>query len=262
MTDEVISDVKDDVKDEITEAPAPSEVEEKALKGGWIPKSEFKGDPAKWRSAEEFVERGETLLPIMKATVARQAREIAALERAQKEVTEYLTRSEKLAYDRAIKDLKAKQIEAVSVADTETFAKLDQEIAELSRETPRPPAHVKNTDDPVFTEWLGRNKWAESDEVMIAYAETQGEFLTRTTNKRGSDLLEEITKEVKAKFPNKFTNPRRDEAPPVEGGSPPSRKGGKTFADLPAEAKAACERMEKNYGVKRADYLKNFFEEV
>lgn len=246
------------------EDKASPDVEEKARKMGWTEKSEFRGDPDKWRSAEEFVERGENMLPLVKATVQRQEMKIAELERSIKEFAEYHTRSEQLAYGRALKDLKARQVEAVSVADTETFQKLDGEIESLHQEAAasRPPSRQPdNSQDPVYMEWEGRNAWVNNDKTMLAYAESQGEFLFRTTNLRGADLLDAVSKEVKAKFPDKFSNPRRDEAQSVEGATQPVRKGGKTFADMPREARDACERMETRFGIKRADYVKNYHSE-
>ena len=45
--------------------PQPAETEDKARRLGWVPKEEFKGDPENWRSADEFMARGEQLLPIV-----------------------------------------------------------------------------------------------------------------------------------------------------------------------------------------------------
>ena len=48
-----------------------AEVETRALAMGWQPKEQFKGDPSKWRPAEEYVQRGEELLPIVQASERR-----------------------------------------------------------------------------------------------------------------------------------------------------------------------------------------------
>jgi hypothetical protein len=56
------------------------EVETRAKSMGWIPKEEFKGDESNWRPANEFVERAETLLPIVKATSKKFEDKANALE--------------------------------------------------------------------------------------------------------------------------------------------------------------------------------------
>lgn len=44
---------------------------------GWTPQDKFKGDPALWVDADEFVSRGENLLPLLKKTNARLKNELA-----------------------------------------------------------------------------------------------------------------------------------------------------------------------------------------
>jgi hypothetical protein len=56
----------------------------------------------------------------------------------------------------------------------------------------------------------------------------------------------------------------------VEGAAPAARRGGKSYADMPAEARAACDRMAKNgFGGDekamakfKADYVKQYFDEA
>ena len=42
------------------------ESEERARLQGWVPKDEFRGDPDKWKTAEDFLEWGEKIVPIQK----------------------------------------------------------------------------------------------------------------------------------------------------------------------------------------------------
>lgn len=240
-----------------------TEVEDKARKMGWTAKDEFKGDPAKWRDATEFVERGENMLPIVRATVKRQERELADLKKTVAEFAEYHNKTEARAYERALKELKTKQIQAVSAGDAEAFVQVDAEMAALHKEAtekpritvPEPGVH------PDYPEWADRNKWIDTDPEMAAYAESYGEFIRKKGSKvEGAAFLDLIAKAVKKEFPEKFTNPRRSEAPSVEGSTPPIKKGGKSYADLPKEAKDACDRFVSKFGVKRDEYVKQYFE--
>jgi hypothetical protein len=250
---------------------ASKAVEDKAREMGWTPKDQFKGDPSKWRDASEFVERGEKLLPIVQAKVKKQEAELRELRATVKDLGDFVTKTEQRAYDRALADLTAQRAAAIEAGDGKAFTEIDEQIqsvrAEVVAKAQKQAAKAETT-DPEYEEWAGRNKWLE-DPAMSAYAESMAIYLRKSGEKAtGSDFLELVAKEVKAKFPEKFTNPRRAAAPAVESGAPAPRKGGKGFADMPADARAACDRMarnlfngdEKAMAKFKADYVKNHFE--
>lgn len=251
-----------------------AEIKIKARNMGWTEKNEFKGDPAKWRPADEFVERGENMLPIVKARVAQQAKEIAELKSSMKLFGEYHNKTEQRAYDKALLDLKQQRADAIASADGVTFDRVDEQIEELKKEIDIKNSKVtKENDtvsDPVYQEWLGRNKWAV-DPKMNEWAFSHGKHLIEVGEAEyGADVFDKVAKAAKARFPEKFENARRNSAPSVEGGIPAPRKGGKSYADLPADARAACDRMAKNaYSDKpkelaafKAEYTKNYYEEA
>jgi hypothetical protein len=244
---------------QVDEAVDTPEDAEKASKMGWTSREEFKGDPAKWRPAKEFLERGETMLPIMRKTVEKQERKIADLEKSIKEFAEYHSKSEQRAFERAYKELKDKQYDAVQAGDTQAFAAVDKEIAELQADSRPSIGDTKSGEHPDYAPWLEKNKWAEDDPLLSEEAEIQALYLRNKGSKlQGADFLDSVAKRVKERFPDKFKNPRRESAPSVEGSTPPARKGGRTYADLPADAKAACDKMVKNYGIKKEEYVKNY----
>lgn len=240
-----------------------TEVEDKARKMGWTPKEEFKGDPEKWRDAAEFVERGENMLPIVKATVKKQERQIAELERTIKEFADYHSKTEQRAYEKAFKELKAKQIEAVAAGDAKAFAEVDAEMAALHKEAAeKPKINVPGQgNDPVYDEWAGRNKWLE-DKALEKEAEAQAIYLRERGDKRtGAEFLDAVKERVKKEYPDKFENPRRNSAQSVEGAASVAKKGGKTYADLPADAKAACDRFVAKKLLTKEAYVKQYFSE-
>ena len=78
----------------------------------------------------------------------------------------------------------------------------------------------------------------------------------------GREFLDEVTKRVKKLYPEKFMNSNRNRPSPVEGTTAPkSTKMGKSFNDLPPEAKDACMKFEKQGLVTREQYLKEYFGE-
>lgn len=269
----------DDAIDKANEKPegddgTKPDVEAEARKMGWTPKDEFRGDPEKWRGADEFVERGRTMLPIVRKTVERQERQIAELRQTITDLAAYNTKAEKQAFERALKELKAEQVAAVKAGDADAFVEVDEKIADLHKEArEKPQIKVPQPgEDPEYLEWVGRNKWVDTDKEASIYATHYAGYLRESGDKRvGAIFLDDVAKAVKEKFPDKFKNPRREAPGAVESGAQPAKRGGgKTYADLPADARAACDRMARNgYADKpkemaefKANYVKNFFEEA
>lgn len=245
----------------------------KAEKMGWTPKDQFKGDPDKWRPADEFVERGENMLPLLRSQVKRQERQIAELTATVKDFTEHLSKADKRAYDKALADLKEARAAAIKAGDGETFDKVDDAIADLrDKMKPKeaPPQQQDSIPPDEFNEWLSRNKWANDEEMQHIGVGIRHALFKQHPDATPIELLDLVAKEVKRRFPEKFENPRRNTAAAVEGAAPPRKSGGKTYADLPAEARAACDRMAKNgYADKpkemaefKAAYVKQYFEEA
>lgn len=243
--------------------PQSTPAEDKAREMGWVPEAEFKGDPAKWRSAEEFVKAGESYLPILKDRIRKQDKELADLKRTISDFAEHHSHVEKKAFERALKELKSKQLEAVETGNTDAFVKIDKEIAELQADVRPVKKATDDPHDPVFEEWTDKNNWFKEDREMADYAEAIGAFLKKKNpNLVGMDFLNEVTKSVKKEFPSKFQNPKRDSAPSVESTSAPTRKGGKGYSDLPDEAKKACDRFVRDGIFKtKDDYVKSYFAE-
>lgn len=273
---EVINEVVDESQDTDSHESSnsnvdshESEIEEKARKMGHVPKDQFKGDPDKWVDAQTFVERGENHVPILRKQIARQQEKLDALNKTIKEFSEYHTKTEQRAYERAYKELKAAQIQAVANADQTAFVELDQQISELQAEAatkviPQVKDEAKEPEQhPDFVPWQASNSWYGKDKEMSEYADAIGAYIART--KPGysySEALKETTEKVKKEFPDKFTNPKRNSAASVESSQPSTKKGGKTFADLSKEQRTIWERWNRD-GIKitKEEYVKSQFED-
>lgn len=256
-------------------------VEEKAMNMGWVPEEDFKGDKSKWRPAEEFVERGENYVPILRDRVKKADEKIEVLSQQlnvmQMATDEQKKEFEKLGYDTAkrefdqkVTDLKKQQIEAVGEGDSETYLKLEEDISKLE-EPEKPAATVPEQPEGAveFNDWKTRNEWYQNDTDLTAYAD--GIHMNIAQANPGispKDLFEKVTEKVKAVFPGKFVNENRDtdnkvDSPGVMSGKNSSKK---TWADLPETAKTAFNRqkttIERQGGEFTKDqYLKLYFEE-
>lgn len=248
-----------EVQTEEQEEQQTSGVEDKARSMGWVPKEEFKGDPERWRPAEEFVERGENILPILKERNEKLTSDIQELKSTMSELRQFYSKSEQRQYERALKDLKKRQKAAVEEGDTEAFSEIDKEIEALNKDVQETKEKPTN---PAYDKWVAENHWYLNDPELHAYADSMGQYLAQTKPHIANSpaVFDEIKKLVKKQFPDKFDNPARKGPSTVESGA--GAKGGKpkrSFDTLPKEAKEQCKRFERTIpGFKREDYVKDF----
>ena len=251
------------------EPEAKDEYADRAQRMGWVPKEKFRGDPDRWVDAKTFVEKGENELPILRERLRKQDEALREVNELKRDFKQHITRVEQRAYDKARRELEAEREAAKDVGDFEKYDKATKQLTELDKEKPEDKPEdtapvVDPLKDPVFSDWAARNSWFQTDPERATYANTYGEYLNRTKpHLNGRAFLDEITKAVSKEFPDRFENPRRTATPKVEGGgvAPKGRSSGKTFDDLPAEAKAACVRYEKQGVMKRDEYVKDYFSE-
>jgi hypothetical protein len=181
------------------------------------------------------------------------------------EFKKFHAETEKRAYERAMADLREQKKEAISTGDGDKVLQIDDAIDELkqSRQTEK-VAHPVNQPDATFIQWSEENKWYTSDAQLKTEADMIGEVIKRQNPTLiGEAFLNEVTTRVKRMYPEKFTNANRSRPSPVEGTTAPkaSQKAGKGFNDLPPEAKAACQKFEKQGLITREAYLKEYFGE-
>ncbi len=245
-------------------------MQSEARKMGWVPQSEFRGPKDQWRDAEEFVERGRTVIPIIRSQLDREREKSAALsdklDRLEKDHARDFKRLEHMsavALEKQRESLTdqygARKEAAVERGDIEGYRAADQAerkaLSDLDSKSRPPedkadartalPQSVQNT----VETWLVDNRWYQSDLEMQALASVHHEKLLR--DKPGLTLAEnlaDVRDYVKTKFPEKFSKGRANGADtgssPVEGGG--SRSSGSTrglYAKLPSDAKAMADKQ-------------------
>lgn len=258
------ADTPAEIDDEGQSDPEPSEDRARAL--GWKPKDEYKGDRP-WRDWQDFLNEDLSNAPQLKATVKLLKRRLDQADKRQKrlestikEATEYFSKAEQRAYDRAVSDLRAKQRAAVAVADEDAFDAAEEELKALNKDMKPKAPQIDPGVQKVFRKWERDNDWYGNDEAMTAYAD-------RMANKMGSyadndmdpeEYLEELSARVKKEFAHKFELPKKRSA--VEGvAETRPTKGQKTYDNLPPEAKAQCDRFIAQGILKdKAAYLKSY----
>lgn len=261
----------------VTPAPA-DETESKAKRLGWVPKEEFRGDPDRWRPADEFLKRGEDLMPLLRKDIeklhdrsARLERDNAELRGVLVEMRDFSRTASEREYKRAKAELEAEMREAVSTADPVRHERAMAQLNAMEAERPAPkkaeePASQTQL-DPVVQSWIGENStwFNQKNPTLQTFAiETYGELERESPGMSRSEMLAETKKRTMDKFPEKFgLNKRRDGAQtvatPGSASVAPRKSTKKGYDDLPAEAKSACDRFVKTIpGYTRDEYVKNY----
>lgn len=241
---------------------------------GWRPLEEFRGDPEKWVDAEEYVARGEHVLPIVRAERDRlrgelltRDQKVVTLEQ-QLEATQAIVRGLEKNFNDSLerqladqrKQLKADLKEAVEDRDTdrelevrdqldalteaERDAKKRQEENKKKLDTPATPKQTSTDPNlsPEFNEWKKENPWFGGDSP-------EDKKRTKAVIRAAEDLRDDGDTSSGREFFEKAVeladnqaSPQRRSVDKVDTGNARSnsRGGAKTFASLPAEAKQAC----------------------
>jgi hypothetical protein len=251
---------------------------------GWAAQSEWKGDPKLWVDAETFVKRGDEWLKTMKRDNETMSRELKATQTRLMELqatTEEFKKFQADAHQRKVAELEAQltslkeeRAQAISDGDGKKVNQLDdvldktkddiREVKQAAKEAqkapkaPEAPAQI----DPALQTWLGENEWFGKDRRMTSIANGIGESLRlEFPDLKGQDFLDKLNTVLAEEFPNRFGKTDKPRSP-VESGSGTRGSGprgsAKSYENLPADAKAACDRYVKSKLMTREQYVADF----
>ena len=264
-------EIQGEVPDVPVEPQISQEIIDRARMMGHIPKEEFRGDPEKWVPPDKYVERAESMMPIMKSQMGKYENKISNLEaqiESQKKTTEKLLKMgetvQKRAYEQAKKDLTAQQVQAVSDGDVEKWQRLEYQKESLPQ--PEVIEAEQPVSSPVFDQWRSGNEWYLKDEDMTDFANLYGQKMQQQNpNMPYDQILTSVEKKIKETFPTKFENPNREIPSAVDGSTNrqvTEKSNGQSYNDLPADAKAMCnQNVEQGLYKSKEDWVKAYFEE-
>lgn len=259
----------------VIESKASAEQQTAAEKIGWIPPTRFKGDLENFVDADEYIKRGETVLPIVKkqladtrgelaAVKAESARNAAALKAAEDaivQIEERHTVATQRAVEAARSQLKTQLAAASEAGDHEAVAELTSQMTELRSAEETAGSVKKEVLAPYvppadLVEWNAENAWFGKDKRRTSLALGIAQELREGGETRQGRAFYDLVKEEM----NKTLAPAEARGDKVEGarsGSDnESRSGGKkSFQNLPAEARAACDADARRFvGAKPNQY--------
>jgi len=230
---------------------------------GWVEEVRFRGDKSNWVGADKFVEKGMNDLPVLRERLRAQSRKLNDME---SDINQFKTHHEESLsreYQRAVKELEDKQLATVEDGDTDEYQKIQKQKQSLAMAyTRNHPTSREAPGNPVYKDWKDKNsEWFEKDAKMTSYANFASDYIA--ANNEGligkPEFLDEVDKMVRKEFPDKFENPARRNPNTVESGGRQNRsRGSKSYTDLPAEAKAACDKFVRRGLITKEQYVQDY----
>jgi len=259
-----------------------TEVETQALAMGWIPEEKFRGDKAKWVDAETYVERGQTFLPFIKAenrklqekleqatgTITQLTQSAQALTESVESLKKYNSEMNQQKVQELRKQIMAELVEAKKSGDVEREVELTDQLndakaalktAQTTETVPDKKPNGQDTSqiDPEvkrsWDQWVAANTWWNDNDDMRAIAVDVASKMNRSGELKPSmspmERYEAVGRRTIERY-EKLTG-QQQQTSKVEGGGGGDRGAGsngagKSFANLPADAKAACASFAKD----------------
>ncbi len=256
------------------------EVEAQARRMGWKPLEEFKGNKDDWIDANQFIEKTNTEVPVLKERLSFMDKRMAEMQETLLGTKDLMLKMRQKGYDDAKRDLEAEIARAKEDFDMEKYDKLVNEKIELEKES-GVAEQKKNTQpksDPVLEIWVKdpKNKWFFEEPAMQQDAIEYYASLERDHPYMNSiDMIKGTEEYIKGRFPQKFGVKQKQSYSDVESSNVTTspKTGRKSYNDIPSEDRKIIDHMLREspfYGKKDAEsqkkmrqykeeYLKSYF---
>ena len=234
-------------------------IEARAREMGWVPQEEFKGNPDRWTDAETWVKNGENAIPLLRKdneNLRGEVRHLKELFQNSQEAIQALqevhTEATKRAVEQAKKDLMAEIRAAREEGDVDLEIRLTDELTDLklAEKTQSKVKQVQEQQqqqqqpDPDLAAWMGENTWFGKDERKTMRAMGIAQQLRSDPANDGlvgKPFYDKVDALLRGESGSPHTTKVGETRHSGNGGS----GRGKTYADLPQEAKDACAKQAK-----------------
>lgn len=200
----------------LSQEPKERDWEAEAKEYGWVPQEQFKGDAEKWRPAEEFVRRGEEILPIVRKQNEKLTEKVKDLEATNERMSRMFEKTierERAKANAEIATLKAAKKEAIKAGDAEEVERIEGAIENIS-ETVKDDEPGKKGHSPVagsaehvalIRDFNKANAWMIEEPEMGEYAEKFSERNAAANEDISfEDNMKATVAAVRKKFPGYF----------------------------------------------------------
>ncbi len=255
-----------------------SEVQKEAESQGWVPKEKYRGNESDWVDADTFVQRGRQILPILRKNNETLLKDLNATKKQLEEfrqTAEEFKKYQKENYERKatdlakqITELKASRAQAITDGDGQKVNALDdaideakegvKEAKEAAKDTKKQEIDPPSSIDPVLGSWLADNEWFGKDRKLTSLTNALGEALrSERPELQGKAFLDELDVQV-SELRGKVSKGKAPSSVESGSGRGPAGSGKKSYNDLPADAKAACDKYVAQKLLTREQYLAEY----
>lgn len=244
-----------------------SETEQQAMSLGWKPKDQFEGDESDFRSAKDFIERGEMI-----GRIRSQSKQIQNVEQALRHITEQNTKVFANGYNQAIAALKAERRQALADGDlvaaediADKIESAKEEANVVVRQAQAPAANIPRV-DPEHQAWVDANPWYQ-DRVMRNFADSMAkEFIHANQGQvTANEVRAFVAKTVKEEFQHRFTKVQGAPNPDSEGRGTTTKSEttvstSKVKQGMSEDEVRIMKTLMKSTGMTEKEYLKMYSE--
>lgn len=219
---------------EVTSRPDPSEARARAQ--GWVPKEEWKGNPATWKPAQQWIEDGDTVKRLERQVQQLQGGYVHFVKAQQEQTRKAVEQARQQWEAEYWAKLKEFDFEGAQIADGKR-KELDAQAHALEV-APAAPAPVGGRDPAYFAQWQARNTWYhEANPALWQQATAYGQRLERAGVPYAEmlALVEERFASGATALPP--TSPGNSPVEAPRGGPSVRKNGGSRWGELDADAK-------------------------
>jgi hypothetical protein len=244
-------------KTEPVKEPEPTEIETLATEMGWRPDGQ--GKDGESVDAETYIRKGRNIQDTMRGHIKDQKQQLSDLGHSIEDLklhNKQVYKAEVTKLKTELTTLKKEKKAAVADGDVEKVDELDEKIDGVKEAMEEPELENKSasTENPEFNEWAKTNTWYRDDPEMAAYADTVADKHTGAPFKRVAAL---VTKQVKEMFPEKFSEPKKPAASPVEGATKKTTTTKFTIADLTENQKSTMKQFVRQGIMTEKQYVRD-----
>lgn len=230
----------------------PEAVTELARKAGWTPREEFRGNPDKWKPADEY-------LLVGKENVRSMSRDLRGMRDQLDRVTR--TSSQLLEDKLAERDAHWQRVHSQAVEEGDT-ALADRAVDERMKLKAAAP-QTQPGPPPETADFVERNKaWWGVDRLATLRARTIAEELAKE-GVPPAEQLREAERAIRKEFPEHFAQAK---SPPGVNGprtrTADIRSRAKGYNDMPEESRKMADDYERRHGVKKEDFARSYWAET
>lgn len=247
--------------------PQYTDSEKSAMASGWLPKDQWQGDPEDWIPAKQYLRNGELF-----GRINTYKHKIQHLEKSVDALVKHNEKVFEAGYKAAEAELKAARKVALQEGDHDRVEQIEEKIDDLKKEHEQQKTELRKevaqpqAPNPAWEPWLEQNQWYAKSAEMRGFADGAAREIVETAKAKGvevrfEDLLTEVGRKVKSRFPENFATSRSNVNTDTKDDAPKGRRTRDTDDDIVAAMSPVEHKIMDTIvagGVKREEYIKQY----